>query len=181
MTELLCLDLATTTGWARGCVGDRAPTCGSVNFAGTKGDASDNAIFGNALRIVWHLLDEPQPQIIFLEAMLPPAAMRGRTSRAVRDRLAGLHGIVRACAFRRGIYRVELASVGDVRAHFIGDRKLARYPAKQEVTRTCQRLGWPVKDDNQADAAALWSFACGLIDPASALRVSPLFARGVAL
>jgi hypothetical protein len=173
--DILALDLATVSGWARGCVGDHGPRCGTLAFS-PKGESSENAVFGRALPLFQRLLhDDPTPDLVILEAMLPPAAMKGRTSRAVRDRLAGLHGIARAVAYHRGIYRIETATVSDVRAHFLSDRGLRRASAKREVTAVCQRLGWTVANDNEADACALWSYACGLLDPRTALRVSPLF------
>lgn len=179
MIDILALDIATSLGWARGLSDDAAPAFGSINFAG-RGDASDNAIMGNALRWLSDVLEPlPRPGMICIEAMLPPSAMRGRTNTNVRDRLAGLHGVIRAVAFLRGVYRIEVATVGDVRGHFIGDRGLHRAAAKREVTRNCHRLGWHVADDNAADACAVWSYARSLVDPVRGLKVTPLF--GVAL
>jgi hypothetical protein len=36
-------------------------------------------------------------------------------------------------------------------------------------------LGWQAVDNNAADALAAWSYACSIIDPTQALKVSPLF------
>lgn len=175
MIEILALDVATTTGWARGPLCGQ-PAAGSVCFGAY--DASDNAIFGNALRWLSELLaPEPRPDLVILEAMLPPEAMKGHTSRAVRDRLAGLHGVLRAAAYLRGIYRIEAASVAAVRHHFIGEPTLKRDAAKRATILKCRKLGWACANDNEGDAIALWSFACGQLDPETALRVSPLFNR----
>lgn len=177
MTDILALDLATTCGWARGCVG-AVPASGSILFA--RAQASDNAVFAAALTWLSGVLEpKPRPDLIVIEALLPPQAMKGHTSRAVRDRLAGLHGIVRAVAFLRGVYRIETAAVGDVRGHFINDRACKRKEAKRETVEKCRALGWPCDDDNAADALAVWSYMCGLIDPATALQVSPLFNRNL--
>jgi len=108
---------------------------------------------------------------------LPPAAMINQTSRAVRDRLAGLHGVIRAAARRRGIGEISDVGVGDVRQHFIGTRSLKRDEAKKAVIDQCLLLDWRINNDNEADACAIWSFAVSLIDPKQALRVSPLFNR----
>jgi hypothetical protein len=64
-----------------------------------------------------------------------------------------------------------------VRQHFIGARNLKSDVAKREVIAKCQAMGWPVGDHNAADAVATWSFACALIMPETALRLSPLFNR----
>ena len=137
------------------------------------------AIFANALRCFSDLMLDP-PHLLVLEALLPAAA-KVITNKATRDRLAGLRGVALGVANCRGVCNIIEAQVGDVRAHFISDRSLKRHKAKTEVMRHCRELGWAVEDDNQGDACAVWSYGCGLIDPRSALRVSPLFQRGVAL
>jgi hypothetical protein len=176
---ILALDIATTTGWARGRIGE-VPMSGSVTFA-RKAGSSENAIFASALTWLSTFLEPAsRPDMLVIEALLPPTAMKDHTSRAVRDRLAGLHGIMRAVAHLRGIYRIDEAKVGDVRGHFIGHRACKRKIAKRETVAKCRALGWPCEDDNAADALAVWSYACGLIDPMTALKVSPLFLRKVA-
>jgi hypothetical protein len=168
--EILALDLATVTGWARGAPGD-IPRCGTVRFASGEG-ASNNAIFANAL--TWcstFLKQEPRPVSIILEAMLPPQAMKGETNRKTRDLLAGLHGIVRAVAHCRGIYEISDVSVLAVRRHFCGDQQAK----KHDVIERCQLFGWDVGNHNAADAAACWHFACSLVRPELAMQCSPLF------
>jgi hypothetical protein len=175
MTDILALDLATITGWARGRVGE-TPTSGSIRF-GTR-EESDGCAFGHAIGWFSKLLEaEPRPDIIALEAMLPPGAKVGQTNSSTRDRLAGLHAIVRGVAHIRGAGEIEIAcySVGDIRHHFIGQRGLRRTQAKQEIVTRCAMLGWRAVDNNAGDALAAWSFACSIIDPAQALKVSPLF------
>jgi hypothetical protein len=175
MTDILALDLATITGWARGRVGE-TPTSGSIRF-GTR-EASDGAVFGHAIGWFSKLLEaQPRPDIIVLESMLPPGAKVGHTNSSTRDRLAGLHAIVRGVAHIRGEGAIELAcySVGDIRHHFIGERSLKRAQAKQAILTRCAMLGWQAVDNNAADALAAWSFACSIIDPAQAIKVSPLF------
>jgi hypothetical protein len=178
MADILALDIATVTGFARGRVGS-APLAGSIRFG--KPTATNNQVFAAALSWISELLKpEPRPDIVIVEALLPPDAMRNHTSRQVRDRLAGLHGIMRGVAKLRGIPEIAEASVGDVRAHFIFDRMAKRETAKRETLLQCRRMGWAVDDDNAGDALALWSHACALIDPTHALKVSPLFQRRAA-
>jgi len=181
--EILAVDLATVTGFARGFSDDLAPSFGTVKFVGSKrnhghpGDA--NHTFALALQWMTDMIEQNPPDILMIESMLPPDAMRNQTSRQVRDRLAGLHGIVRACAKRGGVGEISEVSVGDVRAHFIGTRGLQRLDAKRAVIERCKALGWNVANDNEGDACAIWSFAVSLIDPQQALRVSPLFNRNL--
>lgn len=170
---ILALDVATTCGWARGEVGS-IPDSGSVRFGGNQ-DSGDK-IFRAGLDWIEGMLTSLEvPDLLIVEAMLPPDAMKGQTTRWVRDRLAGLHGIMRGVASKRGVGEIAQASVGAVRHHFIGHPQLPRQQAKRETMAQCKRLGWPVEDDNAADACALFSYACAIINPASALQVSPLF------
>lgn len=181
MTDILALDIATVTGFARGHLGE-IPSSGSIRFDGGAARPTDNQVFGAALYWIIALLEQgPLPNVVIMEALLPPTAMKGETTTAVRDRLGGLHGIMRGVAHRYGIGEISTVSVGAVRSHFIGDRSLRRAAAKREVLYKCRALGWPARDHNAADACAIWSFACGLIDPRTALQVSPLFRKRVAV
>ena len=173
---ILALDIATRTGWALGKPSG-APTSGSYRFG--QFHSEPHEVFGAALKWFSEFLkqQDPLPDMLIVEAMLPPLAMKGQTSRAVRDRLAGLHGTLLGVAQLRGIGEIASASVGDVRAHFIGDRACRREQAKREVMRQCEMQGWPAQDHNAADACALWSYACTLIRPELGLRVVPLFHR----
>jgi hypothetical protein len=173
MTDILALDIATVTGWARGRVGS-TPASGSIRFG--KAGASENAIFAHAIKWVAEMLDpQPRPDVLMLEEMLPPGAKVGFTTTWTRDRLAGLHGIVRGVAHLRSVFDIRAVSVGNIRQHFIGERHLKRHKAKPAIVEHCRQLGWPCADDNAGDALAAWSYACSLIDPAQGLLVSPLF------
>lgn len=176
---VLGLDVATCLGWARGHVDAVAPSCGTIRFGTTRTSAPE--IFGLAIRWAEAYIGGTKPDILVIEALLPPDAMHGETSKAVRDRLCGLHGIMLGVAHNSDVGEIVTANVGDVRNHFIGIRSLKRAQAKAAVMAKCQVLGWSVADDNQGDAAAAWSYACALIDPKLALRGSPLFSRIVSV
>lgn len=178
MSDVLAIDLATNTGWCRGLVGS-TPQFGSLRFG--KHNSREAAIFADALSWLSNLLlPQPRPDLLILEALLPPSAWQGQSNTTTFERLSGLQSIMLGVAHLRGIGEISIASVGDVRAHFIGERKLKRKAAKQAVMARCIRLGWEVKNDNQGDACALWSYACALIDPRLALNVVPLFNRRLA-
>jgi hypothetical protein len=176
---ILGLDIATRCGWASGRVGE-TPIAGSIRFGSSS--SNENVIFAAALDWASSFLQpRPRPDVVMIEAMLPIEAMQGRTQRAVRDRLAGLHGVIRAVAQLRGVGRIESCTVGDVRGHFIGHRRAKRVDAKKETMRFCRCMGWEVRDDDAADACAIWSYACAQIDPQTALRTTPLFNRAITL
>ena len=72
--------------------------------------------------------------------------------------------------------RVELrqATVSQVRAHFIGSNMKAKI-AKPLTLERCRDIGWVVETTDEADAAALWSYQCALLNPQLAWRHTPLF------
>jgi hypothetical protein len=118
-----------------------------------------------------------KPDVVMLEALLPPMAMKGETQTATRDRLCGLNAIMMACARRAGVGEIAEAQVQDIRGHFILERRQKRLLAKAEVMQKCKELGWIVTNDNAADAVACWHYAVSQINPERALETSPLFKR----
>jgi len=174
MTEILAVDLATWCGWCRGTVGEQ-PRFGSVRFGGNSADTiRPREVFATAIDWLTELLQCP-PDILMLEQVLPPSAWRGASQATTFARLGGLHSIALGLAHKHGVSEIAEVSVGDIRAHFIGDRSVKRASAKRQVMARCKRLGWMVTNDNEGDACALWSYGCSLIDPQLALRVVPLF------
>jgi hypothetical protein len=174
MTDILALDIATTLGWARGRVGGE-PTCGSVRFA--KPGASQLAICGAALKWAIDTVRDPLPDLVAIEDLLPPAATKGRRN-VDHDLLAHLHGLIMGVCFMRGVYKVRKHSVNSVRSHFLHGIPHARGEGKACTITKAKSLGWLESDDGDAaDALALWSYQCGLLDGNQAVRISPLFSR----
>jgi hypothetical protein len=169
---IAALDLATTTGWARGTPDDAIPSSGVMRFGNA--ESSSDAIFGAALKWFSEFFkQEPRPTNLIMESLPPPTAMQGATSAATYARLAGLHGIARSAAHLRGIYDIGEISVLQVRQHFCGSRAAG----KQGVFDKCKALGWPVNDLNESDACAVWHYACSMINPTRGFEVSPLFGK----
>jgi hypothetical protein len=97
-----------------------------------------------------------KPTVIYVEA--PFAKIDRHHSEQTAIALMQLAGGMRLAA---GILqcRIELCAVYNVRKFFIGEGFLSREPAKARVMDRCRELGWSFKDDNQADANALWAYA----------------------
>ena len=96
--------------------------------------------------------------------------------------LVGMIAVVKAAAWERSVH-VEEYNIGAIRSHFIGGnitsaskqfrhlseskrKGAARAQAKASVIGRCMSLGWAPQNDNEADAAALWDFACSRVSRA---------------
>src|SRR5262245_24449642 len=134
MTDVLALDIATTTGWARGRAGE-TPQCGSVRFA--KPGASQLAICGRALEWAIATIKDPLPDVIAIEGLLPPAALKLQSNEQ-HELLGHLHGIVLGVAFVRGCFKVNKFSLNSIRAHFLYGIPYGKGEAKMMVQRKCK-------------------------------------------
>lgn len=170
---VLALDLASVSGWACGAPGE-IPAHGSIRFASP--GASHEAVFANATIWMHEKLTKYIPGLIVWEAPMPTSFGRGTTNTNTTTLLYGLPAVIGAVAYLRGIYDIRKASTKDVRNHFIGSNP-KRAKAKPLVMRQCRAMGWNVEDDNEADALAVWSYMCALIEPTLAVRPTPLFGR----
>jgi|SRR5262245_2536464 len=174
MTDVLALDIASTCGWARGPIGGE-PQCGSVRFA--KPGASQLAICGRALEWAIATIKDPLPDVIAIEGLLPPAALKMRSNEE-HELLGHLHGIMLGVAFMRGVYKVHKHHLKAIRGHFLYGIPYGKGEAKQVTVRKCRSLGWlEAADDDAADACAVWSYQVSLLDPEHVVRISPLFQK----
>lgn len=175
---ILCLDLASKTGWAFGALGE-TPTHGSFQLA--RPGAEPSAKF-RALRewLLAFLHDHRDIERVVFEA--PPAAntLGGRTNISTLRMLYGFPAIIEELLHNHPTVTVREADVGDVRRHFIGRRNYRSAEAKALTIAKCRQLGMNPVDDNAADAIALHHYVCALRLPAMAIKTSPLFQRGAA-
>ena len=140
-----------------------------------KPGASHEAIFHNAMQWAEQKIVFLRPRLIVWEA--PLAGFKGgRTTNDVTTILFGLPAVIGAVAYKLGVYDVRKADTRDVRHHFIGCNP-KRAKAKPLVVAQCRAMGWPVEDDNEADALATWSYQCSILDPRLALKPTALFGR----
>lgn len=176
---ILALDLASVTGVAVGSPGGK-PTAWSVDLGKAK---SEDLRFSQALVLTHKLIEHHKPDLIVLEAPVGGP----KTSHF----LVGLVACVRGCAFNRRV-RIESYNIAAIRKHFVGGhvtsaayghlpqnkrKNAARAAGKNAVMQRCHQLGWEAGDDNAADAAALWDYACALESRAHQISSLPgLFA-----
>jgi hypothetical protein len=167
----LALDLASTTGWAYGNPGGR-PLCGSHRI--TRPGASRAKIY-HEFRVWLDLLcSAHRPKLIVYESPVVPMLMHGSTNIDTIRLLTGLAEHLEEWAYEK--FELREASVAQVRSHFIG-RNMKTKVAMPLIHQRCKDLGWPVNNDDEADAAALWDYQCSFLRPDLAHKTTPLFAR----
>lgn len=173
--QFLCLDLATSIGVAVGSPG-RTPRAWSHRLPST---GEELGPFLAALdSLLEELIAEWSPSHIIMEA---PIIRNGKTALATARKLYCLAGHTEWTAWRHKIPCYE--AQGDRVTGFFTGR--SRYPGKTSYARRaakkravidkCERLGWPVDDDDAADAIALFCWAEHILFP-EAREIAPLFA-----
>ena len=162
MSTILALDVATRTGAAVGEPGTN-PKIFCVDFR-AGGD-----VFTNCVRWATRVFTERPPELVVLEDLVP------KYDKTVQ---CGLHSIISGIAGANGV-PVEGAPIQTWRALVLGNGKLSRQHAKTRAIQVCAQLGWPVKNDDEAEAACIWLYACSLKAPRLAQRI-PFFMRGAA-
>lgn len=92
--------------------------------------------------------------------------------------LRGAIGVLECCAAYAGVPIVRGIDVKDARLHLVGQRSAAG-EGKGAAFRACTALGWEPQNEDESDAAALWSLACGQQNPrlAAALGRAHLAAK----
>lgn len=156
--KVLALDIATQMGCAFGRP-LTAPAAWSVSFDDLR---EHDARFAKALRFIRVMHQKLNPDLIAIEAPIG--------GKDASHYLIGLVAVMRAQAADLGIQTVEY-NIGSVRKHFIGKHFTKKdFPSltdtaaakiiKGKVLTQCRAYGWQVTDYDQADACALWDYAC---------------------
>jgi len=164
--KILALDIASNTGWAFGEVGQVIPLSGSERIC--KKDASIPAKVGKAMQFIAKMIQEYDPDIIFVEKRISSSAHMANRTSATNDTLAALDHGIQGMAWnmkKDGRFRkIEEIAVASVRSHFIKAGRLKSDIAKKRVFDRCVQLGWiQLYDEDQSfdrsDALAIWSYA----------------------
>ncbi len=168
---ILCLDIATTFGWAKGLPGEK-PIIGSKRAA-PPGASPGEILAGFAGWLNEELKTFP-PAAVYYEGFLDPRQLGGKTNKQTMFVLISLAGMCEFVCHSRGIWNCNRADQNTIRKHFVGKGRGGQ-DIKALVMRQCDALGWEYPDNNGADAAALFSYASSLLAPESALALTPLF------
>lgn len=167
---ILALDIAAQTGFAFGKPGE-APTSGTLRLQGEGLDERAHFL------VCWmtKLVREHGIDVFYVELPMNPFHMKGKTTFSTILSLIVYWGVSRVTAYGLGIrYRLNVHPQ-DVRKWFLG---VARPKTKKlAVMAKCREMGWKPRDDNEADALAIWQFACGQEAPEESILSTPLFAE----
>lgn len=179
---ILALDISkTNTGIAFGRPGER-PTL--LSIAGKETDAA-----GAMAKLGTWLIEfcrVNKPDWLYYEAALgiipgeydpEEKRVKAKGNPQTTITLAKMTGVVEFVAEMKRI-RWRTGKVQTVRKTFVGHG----YPQnpKKHVKAMCVELGWTPKNTDEADAAALWSWACIQVAPSQAQIVTPMQHRKVA-
>jgi hypothetical protein len=163
------MDIARVTGWACGGLTKEPPIWGSFDLGG--GDHEDRYVaLGENVRA---LIKRFEPAVFAYERP-NQHLFRGKTNRTTVEHLCGLCAVACEHAREAGISTIRTVDTGVMRHHFI-QRNPKRVIAKAMTIKKCEMLGWPVDNDNEADALACFSFIRSLKDKSFALEPTPLF------
>ncbi len=165
--KLTGLDLGVVTGV---CFGESPG--GAPRFASWNLRSDDKAERG--LKLMGALnrhLTEFEPEVIYLEA---PANLTGMVRQGTNiDTLTSLYGydmLCRVVAASRGV-RLETVDSQAARFDFLGF-KPKKGEGKKAVAHRCATLGWSPANNNESDAAAVWSFGVGRERPSAQLELA---------
>ena len=156
---IAAFDLATLTGYAIGRAGER-PRFGTWRLKHP--DDEPEQAWRN---LGCKLRDECEafrPDIVVYEAALPPRAKgaEGITNSKTTVMLLGLPGALQGVCGCYGV-RARKMYVQSVRKSFLGLGRPEN--PKRAVMAHCRALGFDVKDDNAADALAIWHVQAGYV------------------
>lgn len=149
--NLLSLDLATEAGWAVSRQ-DGPPAFGTYRIG--RDGCTTQDFYVDAYRWLAGLITLENPwAIVYEAAYIPPTNIN--TAR----KLIGLSVVLELVCAHKRVPRLREVSAGEWRKHFLGSAHGKRAALKAACMAECQRRGWKVKDDNQADALGMLDHA----------------------
>lgn len=172
--QVLSLDISTWVGWAHDAPDGYTPTCGTFGLPATAAGA--NGIRFSAFR-KWLVrkIDEIKPVLVTYEAPMHIAGGHSstrKTQQSIVVLLIGLVAIVDEVCATMGVACFTV-NIMTAKKYLTGDG----HADKRAMIHRCKVFGWPVSDDHQADACAIWSYSKTSRDPKWGPRATPLFAR----
>lgn len=170
--RVLGLDIASTTGIAVDHPDGNRPILTTFRIP-DMGDHGDRmAKFEEHL---CDLVEMHDPAWVAYEAPLLPHGDKLVTRAETVLLLIKLVGVAELVASRYGCRR-KAVNVATAKKFWTGNGRAE----KDAMIARCAQLRWPVRNDHEADAAAVWAFTKSTTNPMFAPMATPLFARGEA-
>ncbi len=161
--KILALDTARRTGWAIGAPNQRV-RFGHVTFPDA-GIDDVGWIMDEFIRWLDPLIKLERPDAIVYEAPF----VSGQTNQAAAYILLSLAGCVELVARWNGLAGdLWKATPHQRNIHFIGTNSIGREKLKLATIAKCRELGADVRNDDEADACSLLSYAWADIQVAGA-------------
>jgi hypothetical protein len=193
MTRVLALDLSSRVGFAVDAIGgaaDAPPVTGVWRLPGLDAEIV-GASYAKLVPLIDAAIVAHDVDLVAFEAPLPPSTSGGGAPKAAWVAMAqqGLAAVTEMAALlmpgeddrgqpywvRRPGVEVVQVHVQTVRKHFVGSGRPEN--PKAAVKARCRQLGWPVIDDNSADACAVWAFVKAMRAGLRLSTAAPLFGR----
>lgn len=174
MPLIMAIDPNTKTGIAEGEPGG-TPRLTSCNFrqdeTDTPADIAKRATFFFADR-----LRTNPPDIVFIEAPVPPSTVSGATNFSTSRITLGMNFLLLGIFGCKGI-PVREAPINSWRKYAFSTGHMKGAVAKKQAMELCKCLGWNAPTHDSAEAACIWLYGCSLVAPQSVIRHEPLFTR----
>lgn len=142
---ILCLDLASTTGWAYVSAPDQRPVYGSFHIPAKF--YSRPEIYLRFMKHINDLLTLHKPKTVGIEA--PIIARLGDINGP--RKLLGFTAFAESLAWRHGVRDIQDMHIQTVKKYWTG----TAHAKKEDMMFEAKRRGFNPKDDNEADALAL--------------------------
>lgn len=170
---VMAFDISGRTGVAYGRAGG-SPRATSLNLGQ---GLSEQKRFAKMISSTRFLLRKYKPDIVVYEAPVGGP----KTSHF----LVGVTACFVGTAAEEGFDPISVP-INSVRKHFLGkhltsrdfpgaNKAGARRAIKRQVIARCQLLGWSVRDDDEADACAIWDYGCAVHGRAQSRPAGRLF------
>lgn len=173
--SVLALDLNTVRcGYAFGGEADGAPRTGSWPFFGIQSEDDLRRTLGALAQSITELCRLIRPTYAYYEAPIQNPAWGSTNANAMRGTYSVVAVAMAMCSNAGAI--TKPAHINSWRKTFLGHA----YPddPKAATMARCKLLGWPIKNDDEADAAGIWCWGMSNNYPRWAPKGTPLFAGG---